>query len=147
MSVSKKKVGFLGRSQSRHEQTIQLPAIHKFKEKTRDFLWPTVWKIGYEVASIKGGRRAFYFTDNSLILYHTPSYTIQYLSYDNDDKQYEKLSEIKFYENIISFNFSPDKTKIYGCLAQKKYVIIINFNPTNNTLELTDEVKDLYFKN
>lgn len=62
VSVSKKKVDF-----PEDERTIQSPAIHSFEKKMRDFLCAIVWKIGYEVASLKGDGGVFYFTDNALM--------------------------------------------------------------------------------
>ena len=48
-------------------------------------------------------------------------------------------TKINFNEEIFSFNYSYDRKKIYACLANKKSIYIINYNPDKNNLELTDE--------
>ena len=61
--------------------------------------------------------------------------SIKLISVD-DLKEIYKLSLI---ENIKSLNISSDNKKIYACLKDKKEVLIINYDPENNTLKLSDE--------
>ena len=61
--------------------------------------------------------------------------TIKLISFDG----FDEISKIKINDKIKSFNFSPDKKKIYVCLKNEKTILIIEYNSKNNELKLSDE--------
>ena len=86
------------------------------------------------------------FGDGAALIYSSLNKKIQLYIKSKDKGIYEYINDIDFDEKISSFNFSPDKTKIYVCLSDKKSINIINYNPKNNTLELCNEKIELLQK-
>ena len=81
------------------------------------------------------------FTDDLLFYYSNSK--IKLLKYDKRINLYIKESEIDIDEEIYSFNFSPDRKKIYICLNENKTVFIVNYNSINKTLELDEDKIEL----
>ena len=83
------------------------------------------------------------FGNFSALVYSSLDKKIQLYIKSKDKGIYEYINDIDFDKKISSFNFSADKTKIYVCLSDKKSINIINYNPKNNTLELSNEKIEL----
>ena len=78
---------------------------------------------------------------DDLLIYNDKNsdYEIKLLKYDKNRNNFSIINQINFPKKIFSLNFSPDKKKIYVCLANKKSINIINYNLINNYLELAEE--------
>ena len=48
-------------------------------------------------------------------------------------------TKINLNEEIFRFDYSPDRNRIYACLANKKSIYIINYDSEEKTLKLADE--------
>ena len=80
------------------------------------------------------------FTEQYCICYSKQNRYISLL-YDNKIGFRElPNSQIDFYDDIFCFNFSPDRKKIYVCLAKRKSLNIINYDSEKKTLKFDGEI-------
>ena len=79
------------------------------------------------------------FTDEFLLCTNYEKNSFELLSYSKNKDTFLITTKIDFKEKISSITYSNGKTKIYLCLENEKAIVIINFNPLNNTLELSDD--------
>ena len=86
-------------------------------------------------------------TNDTFIVYSNISNSIKLFTKENEEDDYEKCDEIDFDFQISSFNYSSEYNKIFACLSGLKQVIIFDFNSTNKTLELTDDIIEIKNEN
>ena len=128
------------------DKFIQTP---DFKEKTKFifnalfYLKPT--KIVEEaflkkICSLDENGTIKNFTNDSFLIYNNSDNKIILAKYDNKNKIYDlNYCEINLNEKIASLNFSDDHKKIYACSNKNLKVIIIDFKPEKNIMEISNE--------
>ena len=112
-------------------------SLNKFKPKEENYKLKNIVKIGNDGIAEN-------LTEHAFIVYSSVSSSIKlYKKEEDNEDDYEKTDELDFDIQIGSFTFSPDTKKIYACLVEKKQVIIFDYDQSNNTIELTDNILEI----
>ena len=82
-------------------------------------------------------------TKDTFIVYSNIANSIKIFTKENEEDDYEKSDELDIDYQIWSFNYSPEYKKIFACLFGNKQVIIFDYDSTNKTLELTDDIIEI----
>jgi len=128
------------------EKFIQTP---DFKEKTKfifdALFYPKPTKIVEEaflkkICSLDQCGIIKNFTNDSFLICNNSDNKIILAKYDSKNKKYDiNCCEINLNEKIASLNFSDDHKKIYACSNKNLKVIIIDFKPEKNIMEISNE--------
>ena len=86
-------------------------------------------------------------TEDTFVVYSNLSNSIKLFTKENEEDEYEKSDEMDLDFQISSFNYSPEHKKIFACIVGQKQVIIFDYNPSNKTLELTDDIVEIKNEN
>ncbi len=85
------------------------------------------------------------FKENFFLMYSNESKKLAIISYEKDNNNtyyYFQKSKIYIEDNIYSATFSNNMDKIYILLLNKRIIEIIDFNLENNSMKISEEIKD-----
>ena len=92
-----------------------------------------------KISKISNNHDLKYLNNQSFLLYSYKSNSFRIISNDINRNSFQEIYKLDCNQKIGNISFSPDKTKIYACSDEKKYIYIINYNPIKNILEYSDD--------